>query len=258
MKIGPRTAIAAGIALVALLAAGGVIAKMNYQRPAGLGLPTPVPSKSATASPSPDDPLNAACRRPASEPSSSTDLAGLWVIEPGSVVGYRAHEKFASLPAPGEAVARTDRVAGWLLISGQGTSYRVVSGCIAVDVRTLRSIDEVPGFSTRDRDENVRGFLRTDSNPFAIFEPYSTPVSANPSSTATVTLSVAGDFQVAGITKPAKFAMTIQRQSERLGIAGKATIDTDQYAIELPRTAADFVVVDSHIVIEVSLLLAKA
>src|SRR5581483_5944457 len=207
---------------------------------------------------SPDDPLIAACRRPASEPSSSTDMAGQWVVEPGSMVRYRAHEKFASLPAPGEAVARTDRVAGWLLVSGQGTSYRVVSGCIAVDVRTLRSIDELPGFDTRDRDENVRGFLRTGSNPFATFKPHSTPVTADPGTSAAVTLNVTGDFEVAGITRPATFALTIQRQSDRLGVAGKATIDTDDYAIELPKTPGEFVAVDPHLVIEVSLLLAKA
>jgi len=256
VKVSLKTSLAAGIGLVALLAVAGVVAKVNYGRPPALGLPVPVTSPSARASPSPDDPLTAACRAP-SRPPNSTELAGLWMIEPGSIVGYRAHEKFASLPAPGEAVARTDRVAGWLLVSGQGTSYKVDTGCIAVDVRTLRSIDEVPGFDTRDRDQNVRGFLRTDGNPFAIFRPYSSTMNANPASTTALTVSVSGDFEVAGITKPAKFSLTIKRQAERLGVAGQASIDTDQYALELPRTAADFVVVDPHIVVEVSLLLGK-
>jgi YceI-like protein len=257
MKVSLKAGVAAAIGLVALIGVAGVVARINYGRPPALGLPTPAASPSPIASPSPDDPLAAACRAPA-PPSNSTELSGLWVIQPSSIVGYRAHEKFASLPAPGEAVARTERVAGWLLVSGQGSSYKVDSGCIAVDVRTLRSIDEVPGFNTADRDENVRGFLRTDSNPFAIFKPYSSTVDADPASTAAVTVSVTGDFEVAGITKPAKFSLTIKRQAERLGAAGKATIDTDQYAIELPRTPADFVVVDPHIVLEVALVLGKA
>ena len=257
VTVGFKAGLAAGIGLVALIAVAGTVARINSGRPAALGLPTPVTSPSPKASPSPDDPLAAACQAPG-PPSNSTELSGLWMIVPGSIVGYRAHEKFASLPAPGEAVARTDRVAGWLLVSGQGSSYKVDSGCIAVDVRTLRSIDEVPGFNTADRDENVRGFLRTDSNPFAIFKPYSSTVNANPANSAAVTVDISGDFQVAGITKPAKFSLTIKRQAERLGVAGQATIDTDQYAIELPRTAADFVVVDPHIVLEVSLLLGKA
>src|SRR5436309_11810032 len=220
MKVGLKTVIAGAVVLIAVLGVGGVVAEMNHQRPPGLGFPTPLPSRSPEVSRSPNDPLAAACGIPAAEPSISTDLSGLWVVEPGSMVGYRAHEKFASLPAPGEAVARTDRVAGWLLVSGQGTSYRVDSGCIAVDVRTLRSIDTVPGFNTRDRDENVRGFLRTDTNPFATFKPDSAAVKADPASAAAVT--VTGDFEVAGSTKPATFALTVKRQNEGLGVAGQA------------------------------------
>ena len=226
MKLGLKTGIAAGICLVAVIAVAGVIAKVNYGRPPALGFPTPAISPSPKASPSPSDPLQAACQAPL-PPSGSTGLSGLWAIEPGSIVGYRAHEKFASLAAPGEAVARTDRVAGWLLVSGQGTSYKVDSGCIAVDVRTLRSIDKVPGFNTADRDENVRGFLRTDSNPFAIFKPYGSTIEVNPASNAAVTVSASGDFEVAGITKPAKFALTIKRVGAGLGVAGNAAVDTD-------------------------------
>src|SRR5206468_546874 len=116
---------------------------------------------------------------------------------------------------------------------------------------------KVPGFDTRDRDENVRGFLRTETNPFATFRPAGSAVNLDRADASTLSTTVGGDFEVAGLTRLGDFSVTVKRQGDRLGLAVRATIDADEYQIELPTTAGEFVVVDPHIVIEASLVLAK-
>src|SRR4051794_16321019 len=116
MTIGLVWKLLAAVALLAIAGTVGTITYINHVRPQALGLASPVPRTSAP-SPSPDDPLVAACRPP-SAPQSSTAVIGLWLLQPGSIAGYRAHEKFAEITSPHEAVARTDHLSGWLLIGG--------------------------------------------------------------------------------------------------------------------------------------------
>src|SRR5437773_9859074 len=99
--------------MLAVAATVGAIAYFNHSRPASLGLASFTPRPTASASP--DDPLSFVCRRPA-VPGASTGggVAGLCLIDPGLVAGYRACEQFAELTALHDAVARTDSVAGWL------------------------------------------------------------------------------------------------------------------------------------------------
>jgi hypothetical protein len=90
----------------------------------------------------------------------------------GSHAGYRAREKWAQLLSPHEAVARTERLAGWLSVTGDGSALRADAGCFAVDLRELQSVDTIPGQRMSDRDENVRGFLDTDHHPTARYRPH--------------------------------------------------------------------------------------
>ena len=126
------------------------------------------------------EPLAEVCRRPAVPGNAgSTGVGGLWVIQPHSVVGYRAHEKFAEVTSPHDAVARTERLGGWLLVGGSDSAPAVVTGCIAIDVRTLQSIDELPGFNTSDRDDIARDFLSARSHPYVVFQPYPVALTLN-------------------------------------------------------------------------------
>jgi hypothetical protein len=101
-------------------------------------------------------------------------VTGLWLLQPGSIAGYRAHEKFAEITSPHDAVARTDHLSGWLLIGGSDSAPAIEGGCVAVDVRTLASVDVLPGFNVSDRDQNARDFLSATSHPFVVFKPYAT------------------------------------------------------------------------------------
>src|SRR5881628_2826216 len=108
----------AGAALVAILGTAAAFTYLNHTRPEALGLASTTP-RSPAPSPSPEDPLVQACRRPSVPVNAGTSgVTGLWVVQPGSEAGYRAHEKFFELTSPHVAVARTDKLSGWLLLGG--------------------------------------------------------------------------------------------------------------------------------------------
>jgi len=247
---------AAVAGLVAVVAAAGGIAWINHTRPKPLGL-AQSSVRSPAPSPSPDDPLIQACRRPAVPAGSpAPGVDGLWVIQPGSIAGYRAHEQFAELTSPHEAVARTDRMSGWLLVAG-GNSPRLETGCFAVDVRTLRSVDELPGFNTSDRDRSARDFLGAFEHPFAVFQPYPASLALDPSSTAVQHVVISGDLEVSGVTKPAKFSLNARLQDDQVSIAGNTTVQVEDIGVQLPEAGNGFVQVDPHITLEVSLSLLR-
>src|SRR5439155_22860920 len=128
--------------------------------PARLSLPAPASPPAPQASPTPSDPLAMACAIPSAQPSGAAP-AGLWLVASGSQAGYRVSEKWAQLPSPHEAVARTDRVSGWLSISGTAGALDLQAGCFGLDLTALKSIDSLPGFRVADRDDNVQDFLDT-------------------------------------------------------------------------------------------------
>jgi hypothetical protein len=246
-----------GVALLLILGAAAAITYFNHTRPQALGLSSAT-ARTPAPSPLPGDPLDAVCRRP-SVPgnSTSTGVGGLWVIQPHSAAGYRAHEKFAEVTSPHDAVARTERMSGWLLVGGSDTGPELLTGCIAVDVRTLRSIDELPGFNTSDRDDIARDFLTARSHPYVVFQPYPMPLRVNASSDAVQHVTLAGDLEIASVTKPASFKLDVRLKDGQVTAAGQATVHVDDYGIQVPQEAGGFVSVNPDIVLEVSLILLK-
>lgn len=178
-------------------------------------------------------------------------------MQPGSVAGYRAREKFEELPSPNIAVARTERVGGWLVVSSDGGGDTLASACVAVELTTLRSIDQLPGFNTADRDDNVRAFLHTREHPFAVFKVNRTPVGSTPSRGTPVRVKVAGTLELNGIIKPAAFNLVVRLDSDQVAAAGSTTVNVTGYGIEVPQGAAGFVSVDPRITLEISLILLK-
>ena len=187
----PSTLLKAGAALVLLMVLGavGAITFINHSRPQPLGL---AQAARHTTSPRPDDPLTLACRRPAVPDNSSSGVGGLWAVQAGSLVGYQAREKFAEVTSPHVAVARTDTVGGWLLVGAVPAGVQIETGCIAVDVRTLRSVDELPGFRTSDRDDIARQMLSSREHPYVIFQPYPAAISVDGTSNAVQHVQISG------------------------------------------------------------------
>src|SRR5919108_2367990 len=217
----------AGGAILAALAAAGVLFILVHGQAKPLGLAPPV-SRTPAPSPSPDDPLALACRQPPAQGSQASGVGGLWTIQPGSVAGYRAHEKFAELTSPHVAVARTNRLRGWILV-GASQGVRIEAGCIAVDVSSLQSADELPGFNTSDRDKSAREMLETAAHPYVIFQPYAAAFQLDPNSESVQHVKVSGDLQISGVTQPATFALDVRLQSAQLAAAGQTTVFVNDY-----------------------------
>jgi YceI-like protein len=227
----------------------GAVTYLNHTRPAALGLASATPRATAVASPS--DPLSLVCRRPA-----GTD--GLWVIQPGSVAGYRAHEQFAELTSPHEAVARTEEVQGWLLVADANGTLQIETGCVAVDVRTLRSVDELPGFNTSDRDRSARDFLEASSHPYVVYQPYPAALRLSANSSAVQRITLDGDLEISGTTRPARFVLDVRVGGGQVAAAGSAAVLVSDFGVEVPQEAGGFVRVDPHFTLEVSLVLMRS
>ena len=255
MTFGLLWKLAAAAALLAIAGGVGTITYINHTRPQALGLASPTP-RSPAPSPSPEDPLVAACPRP-SAPQPAASVTGLWFVQPGSIAGYRAHEKFAVITSPHDAVARTDHLSGWLLIGGNDSAPDIESGCVAVDVRTLVSVDALPGFDVRDRDKNARDFLSAYSHPFVVFKPYPTALKLSESTSTAQRVILAGDLEIMGVTFPASFRLDVRMKSGTVTAAGQATVDATKYGVEVPQEAGGFVRVNPDIILEVSLILLK-
>ena len=230
---------------------------ISVTRPQPLGLASPVP-RTPAPTPTQADQLAAICRQPAvpSAPAPA-DLSGLWVVQPGSEVGYRAHEKFVDLPSPNIAVARTSRVSGWLLVADDGAAVRIETGCVAVELATLHSIDTLPGFHTADRDDSVRDFLHMRDHPYAVLQVYPVTINIGRPSGAPVHVRVSGALELNGISRPATFNLDARLNADQVAAAGSTTVTVGDYCIEVPQGPSGFVSVDPHITLEISLVLLK-
>jgi len=68
-------------------------------------------------------------------PGGTAELDGRWSLGPQSVVGYRVREKLTYLPAPSDAVGRTNAIKGSLLVE-----HRAMTKLdLRADLRTLQS-----------------------------------------------------------------------------------------------------------------------
>src|SRR5215469_14939247 len=106
---------AAVVVVVALMAIGAWRLIGTHQAPSRLAL------SNSTASGSP------------------SALAGKWTVGSGSLVGYRAKEKFVNQPAETEAVARTSNVNGGFLVAVGAGNAKVSQMKFTVDLASLVS-----------------------------------------------------------------------------------------------------------------------
>jgi YceI-like protein len=244
----------AGLGLVAIIALAATNFMAGQRRAAAFSLS---PSSSAKASPSASasalpTSLQQACRLRVTAPRGMD----IWTAVAGTQAGYRAREKFAEIELPHEAVARTDHVAGQLQIDQvDATNVVIESGCFAVELETLTSIDSLPGIKAQDRDGLYRDILETRSYPFAILKLDRTqiPVFA----TTPQRLTVAGDLTIMGTTR--RTTMTVQAQTVPSGVqaVGSLTLDARDYGVHLPGEGDSPIVVDPHLTLEFLLTLER-
>lgn len=196
------------IAVVVLLGAGAQLLR-SHQAPASFALSTSQPSGPAAA------------------------LAGSWTVGPGSQVGYRVKEQFINQPSQTEAVARTSKVTGTLVVAVDGGAIRVSKMKFTVDLASLTSQDNYANYQTYQRDFFIRTiYLETDAfptatlavNAFAVTVPASGPV----------IVDVSGKLTVHGISQPVTAHVHAAGDARQGEVVGSLVVDMRDFGISPP------------------------
>ena len=184
--------------------------------------------------------------------SSITEPTGAWEVVSGSEAGYRVREKLARLPAPSEAVGRTQAVTGGLTVEPRGEDYAVKDVEVQVDVSKLES--DSP---RRDNALRTRG-LETDRYPLARFvgqQALVIPQTAGRGETVKATLE--GLLTIHNVTKQVSIPVDARLNGDRAEVAGSFTFPMSEFDIEPPNIAG-IVTVEPTGTMEFRLVLAKA
>lgn len=228
-------------AVLLALAGGGVYVYFFSSlrtSPQALGLQTPSPTATAGAS------------------ASTGDLAGKWTVSSSSVVGYRVKELFAGQSTKHEAVARTSTVSGGITVAGDATSgYTITSISITANLSGLHSVDQVAGRDVSQRDGVVSRQLAVQQFPNATFVAATTSI-PGPVTASKVSTTLQGDLTIHGVTKGVTATVQSQVVGGKVEVAGSAAFAMSDFGVSPP--FAPFVTVDSQVVVEFDILLAKA
>lgn len=193
--------------------------------------------------------------RTAQQPGSASALAGRWTAGAGSVVGYRAREKFINQPSETEAVARTSSVRGTLIVAVEGGTVSVTKMNFTVDLASLTSQDKYASYQVYQRDFFVRTiYLETASFPTATFTADSLKFSL-PSS-GPVSVDVPGKLTVHGVTKAVAAHVQATSTGAQAEVVGSMDVDMRDFAIEPPDIS--FTRAEPGVTIEFDLKLARA
>ena len=202
-------------------------------------------------------PPSLALASPGASPATDASAnGGTWQIATGSVVGYRVKEQFVGQTSSHEAVARTGDVTGQVTIAQTGSSYRMTSAQITVQLSGLASVDSVAGYNVTNRDRIVQRSLDVSSFPTAVFEAQSVTLPAGAETGQTVTVSAPGKLTIHGVTKDETLTVQIQVSGSQVQAAGSIPINMNDFGVSTPQVPITRV--DPNIKIEFQLLLAKA
>jgi polyisoprenoid-binding protein YceI len=167
----------------------------------------------------------------ASGPTSS--LAGKWTVGPGSQAGYRAKEKFINQASETEAVARTSKVTGSMVVSVAGGTVKVSQMKFTVDLASLVSQDTYATYQVYQRDFFVRSiYLETNHFPTAVFT--SDAVSFPMPSSGPAVVDVQGKLTVHGVTKGVTAHVQAQAVGGQAEVAGSIVVDMRDFSIAPP------------------------
>jgi polyisoprenoid-binding protein YceI len=233
----PRIRLRRGVVLgviagAGLLAIGGASMLLlgSHQAPTPLALRTPVAG------------------------SSQSSLAGTWKVATGSEAGYRVKEKFINQPATTEAVARTPKIAGSLVVASSGSELIATKIHFTADLAALVSQDRYANYQVYQRDSFVRNiYLETNRFPNADFTAGSVRMPAD--MTTAIPLKINGNLNMHGFTKPVVAQMQVQASGNQIEIAGSINIDMRDFAIAPPDIS--FTTAEPQAVIEFDIFLDK-
>jgi len=178
---------------------------------------------------------------------ASTDIDGLWTVQPGSLAGYRVQQQLLWLMI--DVNGRTDAVTGDAEIRGS----ELVSATFTVDVAAIDS--GRPG-----RDERFRG---TDVLDAAAYPTATVTVNAAvdlrtvPDDAGPQRLEIPVHVTLHGVTRPATAQIDIQRNGDRVDVAGTLPIRFYDFNVDPPKPPASLLAVQPVATIEFLVHLAK-
>jgi polyisoprenoid-binding protein YceI len=176
-------------------------------------------------------------------------------VAAGSEAGYRVKERFINQPTTTEAVARTDKVAGSLVVTASGAGLTATHVHITVDLTALVSQDRYAVYQAYQRDYFVRNiYLETNRYPTADFTADSVRVPLETS--GPISLNVNGKLNVHGVTHAVVAQLQAQPAGAQVEVAGSMQVDMRDFGIEPPDIS--FTTAESVVVIEYHLLLTRA
>jgi polyisoprenoid-binding protein YceI len=182
------------------------------------------------------------------EPRGAGAWAGTWRVRQGdgTFVGYRVSARFAGVQRPAEAVGRTPKVLGGVVLTGT----TVVSAEVRADLRELSSGD-------RRGDDLAGRALAVGTHPVARFE-LRGPVELGrrPAPGAVVAVRAPGTLTLHGVGRPVVFRLEGRWVDDSLEIVGRADIRLSRWGVRQPRVAG-LVDLDDSALIEVCLRLGR-
>ena len=155
---------------------------------------------------------------------------GVWTVGDGSVAGYRVREKLLRLPASNDAVGRTSAITGSFGLSGERDVLRVEKGMrIDADLSKLKSDED-------RRDDHMRTMaIETDLFPTASFVTTSDIVlPADLAAGGPVSVTVAGDLTIHGVTRPVSIPVHAQHAGGRIEVVGSLSFPWEYFEMTQP------------------------
>jgi polyisoprenoid-binding protein YceI len=243
--------IAAGVALVAVLAAGGYGLWYLFLQPAG-------PAAVADTSLPPVPTSAGGSTKPAgsSQPAGSGGIDGTWNVDTSigsfsdstsTFVGYRVQEQLASIGA-NTAVGRTPNVSGSLTISGT----QVTAATITADLTTLQSDDQ------RRDGQLARQGIQTSQFPTATFK-LTSPIELGsiPADGQEIQVTANGQLTLHGQTKDVQVPLKARLSGSTIAISGSLPIVFADYGISKPNSFAIVSIADQG-TMELQLFVTRA
>jgi polyisoprenoid-binding protein YceI len=175
---------------------------------------------------------------------------GRWVVRSSeSVVGFRAREKYLSLPVPSEVVGRTSVVRGTMETRGGA----IVATNVVVDMRTLKTNDS-------RRDDTLRSERGPvwDKHPYGRFTLGSQPVALDRLSSGSVTNVVApGTLRIHDVDRRVEFPLQVELSGARFQVAGRLRTTMTSFGFD-PPSVAGLTTVRNGVTIEIKLTFVRS
>ncbi len=229
------TMVALSVPAILVLAFGTGLALFfqTHKPPPPLGLDSTQPA--ATVSP------GQSAREDPCTPPAASSRSQLWMIQSGSLAGYRARELFSDI-GDHEAVARTDHVHGFAVMERgvdfqRGVDFaKVDRTCISVEANDLTSIDALPTplpEATR-RDGHIPTLLDTANHPYVFFQAREFELPSDAFSGRVVTTRVSGRLSMRGRELDVNADLSGKFVNQEALVSGSILVHVPDWGMEVP------------------------